>query len=89
MDIKYNVWERILSTLQHLVLLLALLVSLIPIVSPVHIRPANPHHIELRRVRLGDCSSILRVYCYWLPYSTTNCLYQLIISMAECLLYQK
>ena len=44
MGIKYNVWERILSTLQHLVLSLALLVSLIPIVSPVHIRPATPHH---------------------------------------------
>ena len=52
MDIKYNVWERILSTLQHLVLSLALLVSLIPIVSSVHICPATPHHIELRRVGL-------------------------------------
>ena len=29
---------------RHLVLSLALLVSLIPIVSPVHIHPATPHH---------------------------------------------
>ena len=50
---------------RHLVLSLALLVSLIPIVSPVHIRPATPHHIELRRVELCDCSSILPVYRYW------------------------